>query len=625
MIQTLFLAALVLSLVCWGGVGFLCLSCISACMGWACFFLLREPPALTRKAWALIAAVALCNLGGLLRAHNGMFGWKTFLMEILYLASLLVGVKIFSVGDGQKFLGKLCAVGAGGIVYAYWVYLGGAPTLRGANIPVEYMGRMSGPFFSPNHFAVFAGLFSVLCFAHLFGIVRQEGRARVKIFLATACALGFVAVILSGSRIGLLACVSTAGFFMLGNGSTFSLRARVAMVSIAGGFLAASFFAGMGGSYRMLHFFWDQGMMARVMIWWDALAMVKAHVLFGHGLGNFQWFYPLFQSAGISRKVDFAHSDMLQTLVEEGTIGLLLWAMLLGMCWRGGWKNGDLLQRLLMASSAMIFGIAVVDFPLQAPAIGMIAFVLLGGCLGLAQRQQQCGDVIAPDRGPAPLPTVVSAFGSNHFLANRFAVSDSVIATHEPRQSVWPHVLGLLLCVSLHALRVFFMLAICATIVGQIYARAGNEARKALDWDKAMRNFYAAARWNPWDSLVWKGMGELAANRYLFSRKTKVEEATQAEIYFRRSLAIHPRNGTVWLALGLLLTDRGEKEKGIACLNKSLRLNPWNGFFHDMMAKTLIAQGRMGEAKAHLDTALWLYPRDRIVETLLKKLKRSSR
>ena len=33
---------------------------------------------------------------------------------------------------------------------------------------------------------------------------------------------------------------------------------------------------------------------------------------------------------------------------------------------------------------------------------------------------------------PSLLPTVVSAFGSNHFLVDRFAAPGSVIATQEP-------------------------------------------------------------------------------------------------------------------------------------------------------------------------------------------------
>ncbi len=570
--QIFFYLGMSLALVFWGGSGLLICSLSAACMICAGFFLIRNHARLPVSLWIAIAAIFVWSVICLSRADNGSFGWKVFIQQMMCLASFLVGAGIRSGKEQRReFLAIVCTMAAAVIVYGYYRFLSGSQEVLGLSQPAEYAGRMSGTFVSPNHFADLAGMLSIV----LLGFAWVCQKALLRTLLGVASALSLAAVLLSGSRIGSVACVLAILFLLMRLKGPLTNRANIFVGLIVLIFLALSYCFQMGSVNRLARVARDPAANARIVVWSDTVRLCQQRPLAGYGLGNFQWYYPQFQSAPIRRKVDFAHSDMLQTWAEQGIVGLLVWGFFLVACWRTRPKKPDSLDTALGAAIGMVLAVAVVDFPFQIPALGMFFFALLGSWVATG------------------LPVSIS----------------------ESKRPVW-------LSIPLAAILMLFFVAVLRVIVAQVLVLEGDRARKTLAWGQALTKFQDSARWNPYNSTVWKWMGELSTNRYLFSRGANEDAAVQAEGFFRHALAINARDAGTWLALGLLQTHKKDTSHAKSCLDMALHLDPRNGFIHDMMAKYLMGQARFEEARAHLSMALWLYPRDGVAKALLKKLDR---
>ena len=95
------------------------------------------------------------------------------------------------------------------------------------------------------------------------------------------------------------------------------------------------------------------------------------------------------------------------------------------------------------------------------------------------------------------------------------------------------------------------------------FLQAGQEARKAREYDRAARYFQRAAEINPQRADVW---AELGTNSYLAG-----EYARGAE-FFRKALALDPARGEYHYYLGLALDRDRQPEQAIAAFRRSLEL-----------------------------------------------------
>lgn len=570
-LQILLLVCLAAGAIFWGGTRLLPLSVMAACAGFAGLLLCVDPPQLSRSLQYVVLAIVVWSLACLFLSPNGVFGWKVFTLHILYLLCFFAAVKIAQMGkEGDRFLPLACLLAFGAVLYGYYRLDFGVEKILGLEQPGEYAGRMSGTFISPNHFAVFAAMPGLL----LFGYAAQARGIAARAALAAGCFLSLLASVLSGSRSTLLGVLLVACvFFVFTKASPLGPKAKLAFAAAAAGAVLLSFFLHVGAAHRLIAGLWDPGMSARVKVWQDTAAMIAYKPLAGVGLGNFQWSYPQFRSAGIVRKVDFAHSDLLQTWAEGGLAALALWTVFFTVCGSSLRRPKDALGLAMVGALGMMLVVAVLDFPFAVPVNGVLFFLIMGTCVG--RESMPAG---------APMPAWVRwivAAGLGLFLAGQ-----------------------------------------CAHAAAEVWALQGTKARARLEWDKALDKFRTASRWSPRNSVLWKGMGEISYNQYLFSRRSNAEAGVRSEQFFLKALAIHPKDGSVWTALGLLLMHQGRGPEAEVCFRKALALDPNNGFYHDMMAKYLLSLGRAAEAKAHVEMALWLYPRDGIARALLQKIKR---
>jgi tetratricopeptide (TPR) repeat protein len=116
----------------------------------------------------------------------------------------------------------------------------------------------------------------------------------------------------------------------------------------------------------------------RLTMWQHTLSMIADHPLFGVGLDNWEYLYPLYDRG---EKITFSsepvrpHNDLLWIAAELGLIGFALYLAILWIGFRGGVRtirNGDGEQSTVAAFAMMGMGALIVyslfSFPREQPA-----------------------------------------------------------------------------------------------------------------------------------------------------------------------------------------------------------------------------------------------------------------
>ncbi len=246
--------------------------------------------------------------------------------------------------------------------------------------------------------------------------------------MAGACALGLLAALLEvramGRRVGASAAllggpaptllvglaVIVAGFVlassrgaMLGFGAALGVTLTLAMIArglrapelrlvpwLAGAMGLTVLASGQLGVFER---FVRGSVLAdeRLAQWQLSAKMLADFPLFGVGAGNYAWVFPLYRDGSLRLNLlyDRAHSDYLETLIEQGIVGSLLLgvgvALLLVTIGRAYLKRRDPLLRgvLFGTLTGMVALLAhsAVEFNFRIPANAAYFFVLAG--LGL--------------------------------------------------------------------------------------------------------------------------------------------------------------------------------------------------------------------------------------------------
>lgn len=256
----------------------------------------------------------------------------------------------------------------------------------------------TGVFVSPNHFAAFANLALPLALsaawrARYDAFRRGRPSSPAPLFFLAALLLAF-AIALSRSRAGLALLLFSAAVSWkitlrlerrYGHWHPQSLAVRVALpLAVLLAAFAGLALAGARGWPAASE--WQ----FRTAIIRDALRMWKDRPLWGVGPGGFAWAYPYYQSnTDATVSVLHAHCEAVQFLAEFGALGALIALGAVGamVCqlWRG--LNGNDSEGPSFAEIERPFaGLALatvalhglVDFPLRAPAVALLAAFCAG-------------------------------------------------------------------------------------------------------------------------------------------------------------------------------------------------------------------------------------------------------
>lgn len=311
-----------------------------------------------------------------------MFALHFFALFVIFAASL-------TFFDSAARLKKMSAVIAVfGFVFAFFAIL------QGVLSPSKIYGLYEAPFAQPygsfvnrHNFAAYMEMTIAVPLGFLFaGAVPRDKR----LLYATAVGLMGVALILSGSRGGLVALLAQVFFLVITTSKAkstnqWALKIGLAVLLVATIVVGAVSIGGESSLTRLAETAASNDITTnRTEIWRVSARVIKENFPFGAGIGAFAAAYTPFDASNGTARVEQAHNDYLQILADAGLVGLALAAFFIYGLFRTGLANAktDNLFRRGLATGALAgcFGILVhslFDFVLHTTAVSVLFLTLV--------------------------------------------------------------------------------------------------------------------------------------------------------------------------------------------------------------------------------------------------------
>ncbi|MDL5047215.1 O-antigen ligase family protein [Oscillatoria amoena NRMC-F 0135] len=263
------------------------------------------------------------------------------------------------------------------------------------NLPMPFVG----PFVNRNHFAAYINLIWPLAFPLYVILLKRHRKNEVKrkdsiILLFILLGIMVSGIFLSASRGGAL----TASLMVL---ISLCLFPRILLrlpwyywvAALIGIGLLLGFF-GEGLLERVLKSFGQDhhriGHDGRWLIWKDCPQIIAASPVFGWGPGCFRTIFAFFKDPVILYRIEYAHNDYIETLVESGVMGAVFWALVLivvsiivvrGILRLQSRFRSALAKAAVLSLVGMLIH-AGLDFPFQMGGLSLTFAGLLGISLG---------------------------------------------------------------------------------------------------------------------------------------------------------------------------------------------------------------------------------------------------
>jgi O-antigen ligase len=248
-------------------------------------------------------------------------------------------------------------------------------------------GTPFGSFVNRHDFAAYMEMTLSLPLGLMFvGAVKKDKR----LLYITAIALMGIALILSGSRGGLVAFLAQIFFLIIltTKSKSFGQTALKIGLGIA---LVAAVVAGsifVGGESSLTRFAETVGSenvtTDRLHIWTVTLSVIANNLPLGAGLGAFGVAYTPFDSFSGLERVEQAHNDYLQVLADAGIVGLIIGGFFLFRLFRKGLINtkteNTFRRGAAVGALAGCFAILVhslFDFVLHTTAVSVLFLTLV--------------------------------------------------------------------------------------------------------------------------------------------------------------------------------------------------------------------------------------------------------
>ncbi len=303
-----------------------------------------------------------------------------FLALLIYLAALLT-----FVDSAQRLRKVVLIITIFGFVYAFFGILQNvlSPQKIYGIYDVPY-AKPFGSFVNRHNFAAYMEMTLCLPLGLMFvGAVEKDRR----LLYATAIALMGVALILSGSRGGLIALLAAIFLIIIlttktENTKQLALKIGLSVLLLTTVVIGSALIGGETSLARIAEA--DSSPTTRTHIWSVTLSVIKNNFPFGAGFGAFGVAYPPFDSLNGLERVEQAHNDYLEVTATAGIIGLMIGGFFLFQLFRTGLKNyhtADTFRRgICVGALAGCFAILVhslFDFVLHTTAIAMLFITLV--------------------------------------------------------------------------------------------------------------------------------------------------------------------------------------------------------------------------------------------------------
>jgi O-antigen ligase len=275
-----------------------------------------------------------------------------------------------------------------GFAFAFFAILQAvlSPTKIYGIYEVEY-AKPFGSFVNRHNFAAFTEMAIAIPLGLIFtGAIPRDKR----LLYLTAVGLMGVALILSGSRGGLVSLIAMVVFtLILANWNRRSERIglKIGLTVLLVGVLIAGAIL-IGGESSLTRFaetaVSNDITTNRTYIWGVTLEVIKNNLPFGAGIGAFAAAYTPYDTMNGIERVEQAHNDYLQILADAGIVGLILAGFFVYQLFRTGFesvKTGNLFRRgVAVGAFAGCFAIlvhSIFDFVLHTTAITVMFLTLV--------------------------------------------------------------------------------------------------------------------------------------------------------------------------------------------------------------------------------------------------------
>ena len=253
-------------------------------------------------------------------------------------------------------------------------------------------------FVNQHHFAAFMEMTGGIVFGFLFG--SAMGRDKKILFAIAAIVMG-VAVVLTGSRGGLLSFVGSLAFVLTANyfarkrdtegegaGQIMRLVAIIA-AGVGGLIVVVGIVLLIGGDTSLIRSVGLSGgedlTSGRSHFWSVALKVFIDHPLLGVGFDAFGVAFPKYDSWSGAFRIEQAHNDYLQSLTDAGIAGFACVAAFIYLLFRKGFSviaglHDGFRRSAAMGALAGCFGILIhsfFDFPLRTPSNAFFFLLLV--------------------------------------------------------------------------------------------------------------------------------------------------------------------------------------------------------------------------------------------------------
>ena len=312
-----------------------------------------------------------------------------FFAFFIFLAAILTFI------DSTKRLQKIVwLITIFGFVFAFFAilqYVLSPAKIYGIYEPIN--AQPFGSFVNRHNFAAYIEMtIAIPLGLMLVGAVHKDKR----LLYITAIGLMGVALLLSGSRGGLVALLAEVFFLLILTTETKSygqigLKVGLTVLLFATIIVGAMLVGGESSLTRLAETAASNDITTnRTHIWNVTFEVIKNYLPFGTGLGGFAVAYTQFDTMNGIERVEQAHNDYLQILTDAGIIGLLIGAFFVFRLFKTGLQNSrtenTFRRGVAVGALAGCFAILVhslFDFVLHTTAITYL-FITLVALVGVS-------------------------------------------------------------------------------------------------------------------------------------------------------------------------------------------------------------------------------------------------
>jgi O-antigen ligase len=371
------------------------------------------------RLWEFLPFVLLLIYVGLQRLHpiaglqsgpasqpHTLASYSTTLylgLALSYVCIMFLTANGFRNRTGMKLLiFCILILGAFEAVYGLFQYLGDYDLIWDAS-KFSHIGVAHGTVANRNHYALLLNI-AICCgvgFLYYRSVsllrgqnltIRQvigaPGSAKLAWILLWLALIG-LALVFSMSRMGIFALLGCLGTMVVaGKLSDETKRSSTLGIILLFAIIGLALYTGLDVVMARYETMTQSGYFEkdRGPIWRDTWTMVQGHLVFGQGLGTYQWTFPAYEQMEPDVPAKWAHNDYLQALAEVGIVGLLLLAWAFVACWRTAVRNlfrseDPLARGIGLATLGALVATAlqeITDYSLCTPGVAVLLAVLVG-------------------------------------------------------------------------------------------------------------------------------------------------------------------------------------------------------------------------------------------------------